>query len=73
MHILMATTEALDISADDLVLNRTTLQKIREKNRHDQFYEAKSDTIDKVIYYKFIFKLRFQIYTFLYYFYRLNS
>lgn len=49
MHILMATVDALDIPSDDLVLNRTSLQQIREKNRQNQFDEAKSDTIDKVI------------------------
>lgn len=48
MHILMATVDALKISSDDIVLNRTTLQQMREKNRQDQFNEAKSDTIDKV-------------------------
>lgn len=55
MHLLMATIDALGISTDNLVLNRTTLQKIREQNRHDQFDEAKSDTIDKVIHYNYIF------------------
>lgn len=50
MHILMATVDALDIPSDDIVLSRTSLQQIREENRHYQSNEAKSDTIDKVYY-----------------------
>lgn len=49
MHILMAAVDALNIPYDNLVLNRTSLQQIRANNRHNQFDEAKSDTIDKVI------------------------
>lgn len=49
MHILMAVVAALGIPADEIVLNRTSLQKIREENRRNQFDEAKSDLIDKVI------------------------
>lgn len=49
MHILMATIDALEISADNLVLNRTSLQQSRENNRHYQFGEARSELIDKVI------------------------
>lgn len=48
MHILMATVEALEIPADNLVLNRTSLQQLRENNRHYQFGEAKSEFIDNV-------------------------
>lgn len=48
MHILMATVEALEIPADNLVLNRTSLQQLRENNRHNQFGEAKSEFIDNV-------------------------
>lgn len=49
MHILMAAIEALEIPADDLVLNRTSLQQLRENNRHYQFGEARSELIEKVI------------------------
>lgn len=49
MHILMATVEALEISPDDLVLNRTSLQQLRESNRHYQFGEARSEFIENVI------------------------
>lgn len=50
MHILMATIDALEISADELVLNRTSLQQLRQENRHDQFDGAKSEFIEKVIF-----------------------
>lgn len=50
MHILMAAVEALEIPANDLVLNRSSLQLLRESNRHKQFGEAKSDFIDNVIF-----------------------
>lgn len=50
MHILMATVEAMEIPADDLVLNRTSLQEAREKNRKSQYDEAKTEFIDNVIY-----------------------
>lgn len=49
MHLIMATIDALDVSADNLVINTTTLQHLREKNRHDQFNEAQADIIDKVL------------------------
>lgn len=49
MHILMATVEALNIPADDIVLNRTSLQECRESNRKSQYDEAKSEFIDNVI------------------------
>lgn len=49
MHILMAAIEALEAPADDLVLNRTSLQQMRENNRHYLFGEAKSEFIDNVI------------------------
>lgn len=48
MHILMATVEALGIPADNLVLNRTSLQQLRENNRHYQFGVAQSEFIDNV-------------------------
>lgn len=50
MHILMAAVEALEVPPNDLILNRTTLQELRESNRHKQFGEAKSDFFDNVIY-----------------------
>lgn len=50
MHLLVAIAEALAIPVDDLVLNRTTLQQLRIKNRHSEFDAAKSDTINRVIY-----------------------
>lgn len=49
MHLIMATIDALDVSADSLVINTTTLQHLREKNRRDQFDEAQADTINKVM------------------------
>lgn len=49
MHILMATMEALEIPADDLVLNRTSLQETREDNRKSQYDEAKAEFIDNVM------------------------
>lgn len=49
MHILTATAEALSISVDDLVLNRSTLRDIREQNRFSSSDEAKSELIEKVI------------------------
>lgn len=49
IHCISSTIEALDIFADEIVLNRTTLQQLREKNRHNVFDEAKTDLIDKVI------------------------
>lgn len=49
MHILMATVDALEISSDDLVLNRTSLQQMRENNRHYQFGVAKSEFIENVM------------------------
>ncbi|CAH0550908.1 unnamed protein product [Brassicogethes aeneus] len=48
MHILMATVEALEIPADNKVLNRTSLQQLRQNNRHYQFGEAKSEFLDNV-------------------------
>lgn len=49
MHVLMATVDALEISADNLVLNRTSLQEAREENRKSQYDEAKTEFIDNVI------------------------
>lgn len=49
MHILMATMEALEIDADDFVLNRTSLQETREDNRKSQYDEAKAELIDNVM------------------------
>lgn len=49
MHILMATVDALEISTDDLVLNRTSLQRMRESNRHYESDDAKSELVDKVM------------------------
>lgn len=49
MHILIATVEALGISADELVLNRTSLEQMREQNRQHQSDDAKSDLVDKVM------------------------
>lgn len=49
MHLLTATIDALKIPADDLVLNRTSLQESREENRRIHYDEAKSEFIDNVI------------------------
>lgn len=49
MHILTATIEALEISVDELVLNRTTLQQKRKENRHQESDDAKYELSDKVI------------------------
>lgn len=62
MHILMAAVDALDIDADSLVLNRTSLQQMRDNNRHFQSIEQKSELLDKVIsvklsYYYFVYLL----------------
>lgn len=46
MHVLMATIDALQIPADQLVINRTTIQKLRNSNRPNQYYEY--DLVDKV-------------------------
>lgn len=43
----MATVEALEIPADELVLNRTSLQQLRQNNRHQS--EKKSEFIEQVI------------------------
>ncbi|CAH0555072.1 unnamed protein product [Brassicogethes aeneus] len=48
MHILMATVEALEIPADNVVLIRTSLQQLRQNNRHYQFGEAKSEFLDNL-------------------------
>lgn len=50
MHILMATLDALNIPADELVLNYTTLYELREKNREDHSEDAKTELFDKVIF-----------------------
>lgn len=49
MHILMAVLHALNIAAEDLVLNYTTLNQLREKNREDHSEDAKTELLDKVI------------------------
>lgn len=49
MHILMATVDASNIPADDLVLNRSTVRQTRQRNRNNQFDEAKIEFIEKVI------------------------
>lgn len=49
MHILMATVDALGISTDDVILNRTSLHELREENRHHQFGDVKSEFFDNVI------------------------
>lgn len=49
MHILMATIDALDVDADGVVLNRTSLQQMRENNRHYNSVEEKSELIEQVI------------------------
>lgn len=50
MHILMAAVEGLGVPINDIVLNRTSLRKLREDNRHHQFGQAKTEFIDNVIY-----------------------
>lgn len=72
MHILMAAIEALEIPTDNLVLNRTSLQQLRENNRHYQFGEARSELIDKVIRlnlssYYFEYVVYFLLFTFIRY------
>lgn len=49
MHILMATIEALEIPANDVVLNRTSIQDLREDNRKSQYNEAKAEFIENVM------------------------
>lgn len=49
MPILMTSVEALQIPADELVINRTTLQQIRQNYRQYQSTEVKSQFIYKVI------------------------
>ena len=46
---MLATVDALEIPADNLVLNRTSLKESREENRRIQCDESKSDFIDNVI------------------------
>lgn len=71
MHILMAVIEALKIPADDLILNRSSLQLLRENNRHKMFGEAKSDFIDNVIHVNLLVRIisvdLFLLFTFLEY------
>lgn len=71
MHILMAVMEALKIPADDLILNRSSLQLLRENNRHKMFGEAKSDFIDNVIHVNLLVRIisvdLFLLFTFLEY------
>ncbi|XP_055522440.1 uncharacterized protein LOC129716629 [Wyeomyia smithii] len=45
MHILMAALEGLKLPSRDYTLNRTSLQRKREENRHNRIVEAKSDFI----------------------------
>lgn len=46
----MAVIDALpEVNANNLVLNRTSLQQDRDDNRHYQSLEEKSELIDKVI------------------------
>lgn len=49
MHILMATIGALEIPANDVVLNRTSIQDLREDNRKSQYNEAKAEFIENVM------------------------
>lgn len=51
MHILMATVEALANPADELVVNRTSLQQLRKNNRQKQFHDAKYELFDEVFYF----------------------
>lgn len=48
MHILMAAVEALEVPAETLVLNRTSLQQQRTTCRHDQYDDEKSEFVTKV-------------------------
>lgn len=48
MHILMAAVEALEVPADELVINRTSMQQLRSANRHNQYDDERSDFVDKV-------------------------
>lgn len=58
MHILMATVDALEISTENLVLNRTSLQQLLETNRHYQYGEAKPEFFDNVRITRILYRIK---------------
>lgn len=45
----MATIESLEIPTGEMVLNRTSIQDLREDNRKSQYNEAKAEFIENVM------------------------
>lgn len=48
MHILIATLDALHIDSDSVVLNRSTLQELRQECRHYESGAIKAEFIENV-------------------------
>lgn len=49
MHILIAAAEALGHEADELILNRSTANRMRQENRLNQSKDIQEQFIDRVI------------------------
>lgn len=49
MHILMATAEALGHQTSELIINRTTLHRMREEHRKKESERIEANFIDKVM------------------------
>lgn len=49
VHILIAAAEALGHRIEELVINRSTIHRLRQKNRQQESLEIQTDFIDNVI------------------------
>lgn len=51
MHILVAAAEGAKLPVDDLILNYTTLHRLREEHRRNEAENIQAEFIENVIYF----------------------